>query len=64
MSITGALLGFAIVSILVGVIGAIASGTAWADSNSWDDNSPMFKRLLVLFVGLIFIGGIIAGGVG
>lgn len=63
MSITGALLGFAVVSICVGVIGAVASGVAWADSDGWEDNSPMFKRLLVLFVGLVFIGGIIAGSV-
>lgn len=62
MSITGALLGFAIVSILVGVIGAIVSGILWGESDSWQETRP-YKMMLGLCVLLLFIGGIIAGGV-
>lgn len=62
MSITGALLGFAVVSIIVGIIGAIASGVLWGEANPWQETRP-YKMMLGLCVLLFFVGGIIAGGV-
>lgn len=63
MSITGALLGFAVASIIVGVIGAIVEGVSWADADERDDRSKR-RSYLAFFVVLFFIGASIAGGVG
>lgn len=63
MSITGALLGFAVASIIVGAIGAIVTGIDWLVVYKWEDNSKSAKYL-ALFVVLFFIGASIAGGVG
>lgn len=63
MSITGALLGFSVASIIVGVIGAIVSGIMWIESDVWDDNTKR-KKYLAFFVVLFFIGATIAGSIG
>ena len=63
MSITGALSGFAIAAIIVGIIGAIATAVSLIDTDERYDRS---KRMhcLAFFIILFFIGAIIAGGVG
>lgn len=63
MSITGTLMGFAVASIIVGVIGAIAAGVSWIESSVWDDATKR-KNYLVFFVVLFFIGASIVGGLG
>lgn len=61
MSITGALLGFAVASIIVGVIGAIVTGISWIETDEWTDISKR-KMYLAFFVILFFIGASIVGG--
>lgn len=63
MSITGALLGFAVAAIIVGIIGTIISGAMWGASDEWDD-SHKSRKSLGFFVVLFFIGATIAGGLG
>ena len=63
MSISEALMGFAVASIIVGVIGAIASGISWSMEPAWADRSKQ-RNALVFFVVLFFIGASIAGGLG
>ena len=63
MSITGALMGFAVASIIVGIVGAIAAGALWLDADEWDDSTKR-KKYLVFFVVLFFIGTSIVGGLG
>lgn len=63
MSITGLLMGFAVACIIVGIIGAIASGISWIESSVWDDATKR-KRYLAFFVVLFFIGSSIVGGLG
>ncbi len=63
MSITGALMGFAVASIIVGVVGAIITGVSWTDANERDDRSKR-RSYLAFFVVLFFIGASIAGGAG
>lgn len=63
MSITGALMGFAVASIIVGVIGAIAAGVSYIDADEWSDMTKR-KKYLAFFVVLFFIGASIVGGLG
>lgn len=72
MSITGALMGFAVASIIVGVIGAVVTvgvigavvtGVSWMDIDEWADMSKR-KKYLAFFVVLFFIGASIIGGLG
>ena len=63
MSITGALLGFAVASIIVGVIGAVVTGVSWMVIDEWADMSKR-KKYLAFFVVLFFIGASIVGGLG
>ena len=63
MSISGALMGFAVASIIVGIIGSIATGALWAEEPAWADRSK-HRNALVFFVVLFFIGASIAGGLG
>lgn len=63
MSITGALMGFAVASIIVGVIGAIVTGVSWISVDEWDNKSRR-KNYIVFFVVLFFIGTSIVGGLG
>lgn len=63
MSITGALMGFAVASIIVGVIGAVVTAVSWIDADEWSDMAKR-KKYLAFFVILFFIGASIAGGVG
>lgn len=63
MSITGALLGFAVASIIVGIVGAIAAGVSWIEGSAWDDTTKR-KKYLAFFVVLFFIGASIVGGLG
>lgn len=65
MSITGALLGFACISILVGIVGSIVTGIMWGESKPWDEGDPhRFKKQMIFFVAMVFIGGILVGGLG
>ena len=63
MSITGALMGFAVASIIVGIVGAIVTGALWLDADEWDDMTNR-KKYLAFFVVLFFIGSSIVGGLG
>ena len=63
MSITGALMGFAVASIIVGIIGAIVTGITWIEAGKWENNTKR-KRYLAFFVVLFFIGASIVGGLG
>lgn len=63
MSITGALMGFAVASIIAGVIGAIVTGVSWIDADEWSDMTKR-KKYLAFFVVLFFIGASIVGGLG
>lgn len=63
MSITGTLMGFAVASIIVGVIGAIVTAVSWTDADERDDRSKR-RSYLAFFVVLFFIGASITGGVG
>lgn len=63
MSITGALMGFAVASIIVGVIGAVVAGVSWMVIDEWADMSKR-KKYLAFFVVLFFIGASIIGGLG
>ena len=63
MSITGALMGFAVASIIVGVVGAIITGVSWMDADERSDMAKR-KRYLAFFVVLFFIGASIVGGLG
>lgn len=63
MSITGTLMGFAVASIIVGVIGAIVTAVSWTGAEERDDRSKR-RSYLAFFVVLFFIGASIAGGVG
>lgn len=63
MSITGALMGFAVASIIVGVIGAVVTGVSWMVIDEWADMSKR-KKYLAFFVVLFFIGASIIGGLG
>ena len=63
MSITGALMGFAVASIIAGVIGAIVTGVSYIDADEWSD-MPKRKKYLAFFVVLFFIGASIVGGLG
>lgn len=63
MSITGALMGFAVASIIVGVIGAVVTGVSWMVIDEWADMSKR-KKYLAFFVVLFFIGVSIVGGLG
>ena len=63
MSITGALMGFAVASIIAGVIGAVVTGVSWMVIDEWADMSKR-KKYLAFFVVLFFIGASIIGGLG
>ncbi len=63
MSIAGALMGFAVASIIVGVIGAVVTAVSWIDADEWSDMTKR-KKYLVFFVVLFFIGTSIVGGLG
>lgn len=63
MSITGALMGFAVATIIVSIIGSIATGILWGEEPAWADRSK-HRNALVFFVVLFFIGSCIAGGLG
>lgn len=63
MSITGALMGFAVASIIAGIVGSIAAGISWGEEPAWADRSKQ-RNALVFFVVLFFIGSSIAGGLG
>lgn len=63
MSITGALMGFAVASIIVGVIGAVVTGVSWMVIDEWADMTKR-KKYLAFFVVLFFIGASIVGGLG
>ncbi len=57
MSIAGALMGFAVASIIVGVIGAVVTAVSWIDADEWSDMTKR-KKYLIFFVVLFFIGSI------
>ena len=59
MSIAGALMGFAVASIIVGIVGSIAAGISWGAEPAWGDRSKK-RNALVFFVILFFIGASIA----
>lgn len=63
MSITGALMGFAVASIIVGILGAIVTGITWIEADEWADNTKR-KKFLTFFIVLFFIGASIVGGLG
>lgn len=63
MSISGALMGFAVASIIVGIIGSIASGASWLAADEWSDMTKR-KKYLAFFVVLFFIGASTVGGLG
>lgn len=63
MSITGVLMGFAVASIIVGIIGAIVAGISWIEADKWDDHTKR-RNYLAFFVVLFFIGSSIVGGLG
>lgn len=56
-------MGFAVASIIVGIIGAIVAGISWIEADKWDDHTKR-RNYLAFFVVLFFIGTSIAGGLG
>lgn len=63
MSIVGALMGFAIIAIIVGAIGTIVMACMWSDASGWD-NTQKYRTGFGVCLALLFIGAILVGGLG
>lgn len=64
MNIIGAIIGFALASLILGVIGAVFSGIMWAERADDGENTFLARSSFALCILMIFLGCILIGAFG